>query len=143
MALITEAFYATRYGSGTTAQIEAFIDDVSAEIVDYVNLLDIDPDDPIDADDWNTTDNQAPDAIQGVVARVVNRSIGNPFGISQEGLGDHQRTFTVGSAGGMLSPKDKRIIRRAVQRSGFKAVTLEGYLPVEPRTLDPENDLVL
>lgn len=130
-ALITEAFYTARYGTGTTAQINAFILDASAEVVDYLTTLDTDSVNPIDADEWNTTDNQAPAAIKAVVARVVNRAIGNPFGISQEGLGDHQRSFSVGMSGGMMSPKDKRIIRRAAGAWGAQTVTLEGYLPVE------------
>ena len=139
MALITEAFYTARYGSGNSAQITAFIADVSAEVVDYVNTLDTDSVDPIDADDWD--DITAPAAIQGAVARIVNRAIGNPLGISQEGLGDHQRSFTVGMSGGMMSPKDKRIIRRAAGASGAQTSQMEGYLPLEPAPL--ESDLGL
>jgi len=139
VALITEAFYTARYGSGTSAQIAAFIADVSAEVVDYVNTLDTDSDNPIDADDWDDT--TAPAAIQGVVARIVNRAIGNPLGISQEGLGDHQRSFSVGMSGGMMSPKDKRIIRRAAGASGAQTSQMEGYLPLEPVPL--ESDLGL
>lgn len=138
--LITEAFYTTRYGAGTSAQIAAFISDVSAEVVDYVDSLDNDTDDPITASAWTTV--TAPTAIQSVVARVVNRSIGNPYGISQEGLGDHQRTFVSGAAGGTLAPKDKKIIRRAVGRLGVNMVQLEGYLPLDPVYLGAD-DLVL
>lgn len=134
MSLITVAFYETRYGAGDAAQIQAFIDDVSGEVVDYVDSLDNDTDDPINASAWDET--TTPTAVQSVVARVVNRSIGNPFGISQEGLGDHQRTFVSGSAGGTLAPKDKKIIRRAIGRLGANTVSLEGYLPLDPVTVD-------
>lgn len=140
MALITVAFYETRYGSGDAAQIQGFIDDVSAEIVDYVAQFDNDSDNPINPEAWD--ENTAPDAIQAVVARVVNRAIGNPYGISQEGLGDHQRSFTVGAAGGMMSPKDRRIVRRAAEAPAFVNVEMVGYLPLDPRDL-PEDDLVL
>lgn len=128
-ALITEAFYVARYGAGTTAQIEAFITDVSAEVVDYLNTLDTDSVNPIDADDWDDT--TCPAAIKAAVARIVNRAISNPFGISQEGLGDHQRSFTVGTSGGMMSPKDKRIIRRAAGASAAQTSLMQGYLPTE------------
>jgi hypothetical protein len=138
-ALITEAFYTARYGTGNSAQITAFIADVSAEIVDYVNTLDTDSVNPIDADDWDETN--APAAIQAVVARVVNRAIGNPLGISQEGLGDHQRSFSVGMSGGMMSPKDKRIIRRAAGASGGQNLGMEGYLPLEPGPLEADISL--
>lgn len=139
MALITESFYTDRYGPGDSTQIAAFIDDVSAEVVDYLNTLDRDADNPIDAGDWDDT--TAPAAVQAAVARIVNRAIGNPFGIQQEGLGDHQRTFTVGAAGGMMSPKDKRIIRRAAGASAAVNQHLEGYLPLTPDA--PDGDLGL
>jgi len=139
MALITVAFYEDRYGSGDATQVQGFIDDVSAEVVDYVSMLDTDSDNPITPEDWDET--TAPAAVKAAVARIVNRAIGNPFGISQEGLGDHQRTFSVGAAGGMMSPKDKRIIRRAAGAFGVQNAQLEGYLPLEPETL--ETDLVL
>jgi len=138
-ALITEAFYTARYGAGTTAQIEAFITDVSAEVVDYVNTLDTDSVNPIDADAWD--DITCPAAIQAAVARIVNRSIGNPLGISQEGLGDHQRSFSMGMSGGMMSPKDKRIIRRAAGVLGAQNFQMEGYLPIPRDTLDPDIGL--
>lgn len=140
-ALITEAFYTARYGAGTTAQIEAFIADASAEVVDYLTTLDTDSVNPIDADEWNTTTNPAPAAIQSVIARVVNRAIGNPLGISQEGLGDHQRSFSMGMSGGMMSPKDKRIIRRAAGALGAQNFQMEGYLPIPRDTLDPDLGL--
>jgi hypothetical protein len=134
MALITTTDYTDRYGDGDTTQIVAFIEDVSAEIVDYVMMLDADS----GADSWGVDSGETapPDAIAAVCARVVNRSIGNPYGIRQEGLGDHQRTFTVGAAGGMMSPKDRRIIRRAAGVSGHKTLGMEGYLPLETETLD-------
>lgn len=134
MALIDVSFYEARYGSGDAAQIQAFIDDVSAEVTDYVAMLDRDLTTPINADAWD--ENTTPAGVQAAVARIVNRAIGNPLGISQEGLGDHQRTFTIGGAGGMMSPKDKRIIRRAAGASGGQSLELEGYLPLEREDLD-------
>ena len=134
MALITTTEYTDRYGSGDTTQVQAFIDDVSAEIVDYVLSLDADS----GADEWGVgvAETAPPAGVAAVCARVVNRSIGNPYGISQEGLGDHQRTFTVGAAGGMMSPKDRRIVRRAAGVSASKDLTLEGYLPLVPEVTD-------
>jgi hypothetical protein len=136
MALITVTDYTDRYGSGggDTTQIKAMIDDVSAEIVDYALMLDADS----GADDWGVgeTDTAPPAAIAAACARIVNRAIGNPFGISQEGLGDHQRTFTVGASGGMMSPKDRRIVRRAAGLSGAKALEMEGYLPLPTEVTD-------
>lgn len=140
MALITVAFYEARYGSGDATQIAAFIDDVSSEIQDYVATLDTDSDNPINPGDWDET--TTPEAIQAAAARITNRAIGNPYGISQEGLGDHQRSFSVGAAGGMMSPKDKRIIRRAAGASGVQNAELEGYLPLEREDLG-DDDLKL
>ena len=134
MALITTTDYTNRYGSGDTTQIAAFIDDVSAEIIDYVLMLDSDS----GADDWGVGSGETapPAGVAAVCARVVNRSIGNPYGISQEGLGDHQRTFTVGAAGGMMSPKDRRIVRRAAGVSGHVDMDMVGYLPLRPEVTD-------
>ena len=134
MALITRTDYTDRYGDNDTTQLVAFIDDVSAEIVDYVLSLDADS----GADEWGvgSAETAPPAGIASVCARIVNRSIGNPYGISQEGLGDHQRPFTVGAAGGMMSPKDRRIVRRAAGVSGHKQVDMEGYLPLTPETSD-------
>lgn len=130
MSLITVTQLEERYGAVDEARAQAHIDDISAEIVDYVNILDTDSDNPIDADEW--TPNTTPQAIIGVTARAVNRALSNPFGVTQEALGDHSITFTSGASGGTLSPKDKRIIRRAIGRLGINTVQLEGYLPVEP-----------
>jgi len=134
MALITVTDYTERYGSGDTTQIQAVVDDVSAEIVDYALMLDADS----GADAWGVeeADTAPPAGVAAACARIVNRAIGNPLGISQEGLGDHQRTFTVGASGGMMSPKDRRIIRRAANLSGAKALEMEGYLPLSPEVSD-------
>ncbi len=129
-ALITAADYQTRYGTvSDTDKLEAHILDVSAEVVDYVATMDNDTDSPVGQDDWGvgSGDTSPPQAIVGVVARVVNRAMSNPTGATQEGLGDHSWSFALGGAGGMLSPKDRKIIRRAVGRLGVTSVYLEGY----------------
>lgn len=137
MALITTAYYETLYGQvGDEAKLSAHIDGVSDEIVDYVALFD-DEDEPINADEWGTAsgDTEPPGSIQYVCARVVNRALANPFGVTQEGLGDHNVTYATGASGGTLGPKDKRIIRRAIGRLGVNTVALEGFLPIEPESL--------
>lgn len=128
MALIDVTFYETRYGATSSdTQVAAFIDDISAEVVDYVTVL------GYDASDWgvDSGDTEPPAAVQGVVARVVNRALSNPLGVSSEGLGDHNITFTLGQSGGTLGPKDRRIIRRAIRKLGVVALDMDGYLPLE------------
>jgi len=138
-ALITAAQYQTRYGTvSDTDKLEAHIDDVSAEVVDYVATMDNDTDNPVGQAAWGieSGDTAPPQAIVGVVARVVNRAMSNPTGATQEGLGDHNWSFALGGAGGMLSPKDRKIIRRAIGKNGVGTVYLEGYntLPAEYAT---------
>lgn len=134
MALITVTDYTSRFGTGDTSQIVAFIDDVSAEIVDYVMMLDSDS----GADEWGVDSGETapPSAIVAACARIVHRAVGNPLGVSQEALGDHQRTLILASSGGMMSPKDRRIIRRAAGVSGGKQLDQEGYLPLQPEITD-------
>lgn len=136
MALITAAQYQTRYGTvSDTDKLAAHIDDVSAEVVDYVATMDNDTANPIGQASWgvDTGETAPPQVIVGVVARVVNRAMSNPAGATQEALGDHSWAFSLAGAGGMLSPKDRKIIRRAVGRLGVNTVNLEGYnnLPAE------------
>lgn len=140
MALLTVAELEARYGSVDETKAEAHIDDVSAEVVDYVTILDTDADDLISPEDWD--DETVPAAIKGVVARVVNRALTNPLARTGEQLGDHNWQAPMAASGGTLGPKDRRIIRRAVGRLGVSTVGLTGYLPVEPRISD-EDDLVL
>lgn len=140
MALISVAFLEARIGDQDDAKAQARIDDVSAEVVDYVALFDNDPDEPIGQDTWDET--TTPASVQAVVARVVERSLSNPLGVSQEGLGDHNWSFPSGAAGATLAPKDRRQIRRAIRRLGVVEVTQEGYLPLEPLATN-DNDLVL
>lgn len=113
---------------------------MSAEVVDYANQLGVDA-----ADDWGVEsgETEPPGAVQATVARVVNRSIANPFGYSGEQLGDHNYQMPSGAAGGTLAPKDKKIIRRAVGKLGAGTHDLEGFLPLEPRGFDGDSELVL
>lgn len=142
MALITVSFLEDRIGSVSDAtKAQARIDDVSAEVVDYVALFDNDSDDPIGQDSWD--ESTTPASVQAVVARVVERALTNPYGVTQEGLGDHQWSFPSGASGATLGPKDRRQIRRAIGRLGMVEVTQEGYMPVEPRGFDADNELVL
>lgn len=141
MALITVSFLEDRVGTVDPVKAQARIDDVSAEVVDYVALFDNDPDDPIGQDAWDEA--TTPASVQAVVARVVERSLSNPMGVTQEGLGDHNWSFPMGASGATLGPKDRRQIRRAIRRLGVVEVTQEGYLPVEPEGFDPDMDLVL
>lgn len=141
MALLTVAQYETRYGAvSDAAQTQAHIDDVSAEVVDYVTLFDTDSDDPIGQAAWD--ESTVPQAIKGVVARAVNRAMSNPLGRTGEQLGDHNWQAPMAASGGTLGPKDRKIIKKAIGRLGVGTVQLEGYLPVEPRRLT-EDDLVL
>lgn len=129
-ALITAAQYQTRYGTvSDTDKLEAHIDDVSAEIVDYATVLG-----STTATSWGVEsgDTDPPDALVGVVARVVNRAMSNPSGATQEGLGDHSWSFALGGAGGMLSPKDKKIIRRAISANGARSHQADSWMPLEP-----------
>jgi hypothetical protein len=140
MALLTVAELETTAGPVDETKAAAHIDYVSAEVVDYVTILDTDSDNPISPDDWDET--TVPTAIKSVVARVVERAITNPLGRTGEQLGDHNWQAPMGASGGTLGPKDRRIIRRAVGRLGVSTVGLTGYLPVEPRLSD-QDDLVL
>jgi hypothetical protein len=130
MALITVGELEDRYGAVDPNQAQAHIDDVSAEVVDYVTVLDTDADNPIDPASW--TEATVPAAIKGVVARVVNRALTNPLARTGEQLGDHNWQAPMGASGGTLGPKDRRIIRRAVRRLGVSTVRLEGELPLDP-----------
>jgi len=140
MALLTVSELEDRYGSVDETKAAAHIDDVSAEVVDYVTILDTDADNLISPEDWDET--TVPAAIKAVVARVVNRALDNPLARTGEQLGDHNWQAPMAASGGTLGPKDHRIIRRAVRRLGVSTVGLTGYLPVEPRISD-EDDLVL
>lgn len=140
MALLTVAELEDRYGSVDATKAQAHIDDVSAEVVDYVTILDTDADDPITPGDWD--DETVPAAIKGVVARVVNRALTNPLARTGEQLGDHNWQAPMAASGGTLGPKDRRIIRRAVRRLGVATVGLTGDLPLESFTLS-DDDLVL
>lgn len=139
MALISVAFLEDRIGTVDETKAQARIDDVSAEVVDYVNMLDVNG--SVNADDWD--ESTTPASVQAVVARVVERALRNPMGVSQEGLGDHQWTFAMGASGATLGPKDRRQIRRAVSLNGVKMVTQEGYIPLEPEGLEPDMDFGL
>lgn len=127
MALLTVSELEARYGTVDATGAQAHIDDVSAEVVDYVTILDSDPDALISPESWD--ESTVPAAIKGVVARVVNRALFNPIGVTGEQLGDHNRQMPSAASGGTLGPKDRRIIRKAVRRLGVGTVRLEGDLP--------------
>ena len=128
MALLTVAELEARYGTVDAVAAAAHIDDVGAEIVDYVTILDTDADNLISPALWTSA--TVPDAIKGVVARVVNRALRNPLGVTGEQLGDHNMQMPGAMSGGTLAPKDRRIIRRAVGRLGVSTVGLTGDLPL-------------
>lgn len=125
--LITVAQLEARYGTKDATAAHMHILDVSAEVVDYVNDSDI-------TDSWTPT--TTPAAVQGVVARVVNRALTNPMARTGEQLGDHNWQAPMGASGGTLGPKDRKIIRRATGQLGARQIDLEGYLPLEPAGLD-------
>lgn len=131
--LLTVAELEARYGPVDAAKAAAHIDDVSAEVVDYVTILDTGV---VKINPHLWTSATAPKAVKGVVARVVYRGIRNPLGVTGEQLGDHNLQMPAAVSGGTLGPKDRRIIRRAVRRVGVSTVGLTGYLPVEHEFVD-------
>lgn len=141
MALITEAFYTARYGSGDTAQIEGLIDDASALVVDYVSSLGFSSATTVDPDTWDET--TTPAAIQGIVAQIISRTLFNPLGLTGENLGDHGwQNNPRSSLGVMLAPSEKRAIRRAVGLPVGGTVDLDSYLPLPNEYDDTADELI-
>lgn len=113
----------TTLGSDESAQAEALIQDASALVRDYA-------DDDFIADD-GTLD--VPDAVIPVVVSMVRRARENPLGRTAENLGDFG--WQQQPSGGAGTPptlyatrREKRIVRRAAQKSSVGTVQLEGYV---------------
>jgi hypothetical protein len=116
MALITVEQYGLRVGvdydaedsspSAEQEQIEAFIDDASALVV-QIAFSDAD-------NEWETPDD-TPAAVIPVVVSMVRRAIENPRGLSGEQLGDYQWQAGQGISSATIyaTRREERIIRKA------------------------------
>lgn len=135
MALISLEFYETRYGAGDDDQLEAFIDDASALVVDYVTAL------HVDASSWDET--TTPPGVQSVVAQMVSRTLFNPQGLTGENLGDHGWQNNPRSAVGMMiAPSEKRAIRHACGLPVGGILQLDTDLPLPAEYDDTFDELV-
>jgi len=128
VALLTAAQYQARTNStldaGQTTQVEALIDDASAEVL-LVGDPDWDPDD---------VDNPVPGAVVSVVFRMVSRAFANPHGFRSETIGDYSysRGSAMSDADGIHMTADEyRTVRRAAGRSNVVGVGTRRDLPYE------------
>lgn len=126
MGLITVQDLETRLGRALdptqTAQAEAFIEDASALVQDIAGTDFINDSGVL----------EVPGSVVPVVVAMVRRAMENPLGRTGENLGDYGWQMNAGGvtpATLYATRREIRIIRRAVQKPRYGAVTLEGQLP--------------
>lgn len=122
--LITVAQFTDRTGRTLTAsqtiQVEAFITDASALVVDIVN-------DSATTDTWTSA--TAPASVVPVVVNMVRRALDNPHGYTSEGVGSYN--YNGGKPEGIFATRlEERTIRKAASLSGFGTINLESDLPL-------------
>jgi hypothetical protein len=125
--LITTDQFTDRTGRTLTAsqttQVEAFITDASALVVDIVN--DSDTTDTWDAASAGTV----PASIVPVVVNMVRRALDNPHGYTSEGVGSYN--YNGGKTEGIFATRlEERTIRKAASLAGFGSINLESDLPL-------------
>lgn len=137
MGLITVQDLETRLGRTLNlteaAQAEAFIEDASALVQDIAGT-------DFMVDGVLTV----PGSVVPVVVAMVRRATENPLGRTGENLGDYGWQMNAGGnapATLFATKREIRIIRRAVQKPRYGAVTLEGQLPYTHSPLS--DDLLL
>lgn len=105
MSLIDATFVEARLGVTLTAtqttQVEAYIDDASAIVLDVG--------DP----EWTSVD--VPAAVKGVVFQMVRRAYKNPEGYRSEQIGEYRysRSDDVAAGGLTMTRQELRVVRRA------------------------------
>lgn len=139
VSLLTTSQYQIRANAtldeGETAQVQALIDDASAEVLDV-------GDSTWDAD-------SVPGVVVSVVYQMVRRAIENPHGYQSERLGDYSyvRAADGVEKSAMTMTKDEyRKVRRAAAKSNVSTVGVrrpDAYERQWVTTSLSEDDLVL
>lgn len=84
-----------------------------------------------------------PPAIVAVIVHMIRRGWQNPRGLAQEQLGDYSYS-TGGNAVATLylTPRERRLVRRAAGVLGVSSLTLTSNLPLQPDEPLDSDDLL-
>jgi hypothetical protein len=119
------------FNEAESAQVAAYILDVSGQI--YTFLGSEDAFHPL-----GEGLSLVPQSVRAIVCAAVIRAMDNPRGLTGETLGDYSwQANGGGSALGLwLTGYERRLLRRAYGASPVGTLSLEGYLPLNPHSLD-------
>ncbi|WP_329097021.1 hypothetical protein OG979_17490 [Actinomadura citrea] len=121
MALVTYEQLAAYPGfeGKTEADVSALIDGASALVSLVAQPADLDA-------------ATLPPAIVPVLVAMIRRGLSNPLGRSGEQMGDYGWQAAGGGESLYATPREERIIRRAVGQLSAGTVTLEADTPLPP-----------
>lgn len=130
MALASKEDFEARHGAGDD-RIEALLADASSLILNEVEGS---------AAAWASTeeteDVTVPDVVVGVCVAIAYRAWSNPDALSSEQLGAHTQAWADRSGEALqITKAERRIVKRAANRSSFRAATL-----ATPYSGDGEGD---